>query len=102
MSKKGLFLSKSDTYWKINVQIDLTGPERGKNEADLCKSLDFNHTNEIYITRAPREEERWNFPSFRALFKIEDMIRNNTNILQNQRKQGGTSIGVKLGQIRSN
>ena len=40
------------------MQINLTGPEREKNEADLCKSLGFNHTNdEIHIPRAPRGEE---------------------------------------------
>ena len=41
------------------MQINLTGSGKKKNEADLCRSLGFNHTNdEIHIPRAPREEER--------------------------------------------
>ena len=41
------------------MQKNLTGPERGKNEADLCKSLGSNHTNdEIHIPRAPREKKK--------------------------------------------
>ena len=56
--KKAYFWSKSDIYSKIDVQINLTGSEREKNDTDLCKSLGFNHTNdEIHIPRAPREEE---------------------------------------------
>ena len=56
--KKAWFWSKSDIYSKIDVQINLTGSGREKNEAYLCKSLGFNHTNdEIHIPRAPREEE---------------------------------------------
>ena len=56
--KKANFWSKSDIYLKIDVQINLTGSEREKNDTDLCKSLGFNHTNdEIHIPRAPREEE---------------------------------------------
>ena len=61
--EKAYFWSKSDIYSKIDVQINLTGSEREKNkmnnEADLCKSLGFIHTNaEIHFPRAPREEER--------------------------------------------
>ena len=57
--KKAWFWSKSDIYSKIDVQINLTGSEREKNDTDLCKSLGFNHTNaEIHIPRAPRDEER--------------------------------------------
>ena len=57
--KKAYFWSKSDIYSKIDVQINLTGSEREKNDTDLCKSLGFNHTNaEIHIPRAPRDEER--------------------------------------------
>ena len=34
------------------------GAELG-NEADICKSIGFNHTNDkIHIPRTPREEER--------------------------------------------
>ena len=56
--KKAYFWSKSDTYSKIDVQINQIDSGRGKNEADFCKSLSFNHTNdEIHIPRAPREEE---------------------------------------------
>ena len=56
--KKAYFWSKSDIYSKIDVQINLTGSEREKNDTDLCKSLGFNHTNaEIHIPRAPRDEE---------------------------------------------
>ena len=56
--KKAYFWSKSDIYTKIDVQINLTGSGREKNEAYLCKSLGFNHNNaEIHIPRAPREEE---------------------------------------------
>ena len=41
------------------MQINLTGSERGKNDADLCKLLGFNHNNaKIHIPRAPRDEER--------------------------------------------
>ena len=59
MWKKAYFWSKSAIYSKIDVQINQTDSGRGKNEADLCKSLGFNHTNdEIHIPRAPREEER--------------------------------------------
>ena len=39
--------------------MNLTGSEREKNYADVCKSLGLNHTNaEIHIPRAPRDEER--------------------------------------------
>ena len=41
------------------MQINLTGSEREKNDADLCKLQGFNHNNaEIHIPRAPRDEER--------------------------------------------